>query len=107
MKVIFTVVETLQTSDTLSISLQGNIHGQLQHLSPLEKKKKIQKISIFMTIVILPGGQYVEKGLILNLPNDIESVNQHVCFTQIISWQNIKASCSIIYISEINHLISK
>jgi hypothetical protein len=27
-----------------------------------------------MTIVILPGGQYVEKGLILNLPNDIESV---------------------------------
>jgi hypothetical protein len=38
----------------------GNIHGQLQHLSPLEKKF-IQKISIFMTIVILPGGQYAEK----------------------------------------------
>ena len=27
-----------------------------------------------MTIIILPGGQYAEEGLILNLPNDIESV---------------------------------
>ena len=27
-----------------------------------------------MTIVIFPGGQYAKKGLILNLPNDIESV---------------------------------
>ena len=27
-----------------------------------------------MTIMILPGGQYAEEGLILNLPNDIESV---------------------------------
>lgn len=27
-----------------------------------------------MTIVILPSVQYAKKGLILNLPNDIESV---------------------------------
>ena len=27
-----------------------------------------------MTIVVLPGGQYAEKGLILNLPNDIDSI---------------------------------
>jgi hypothetical protein len=42
--------------------MSGNIHGQLQHLSPLEKKL-IQKISIFMTIVILPRWSICEEKI--------------------------------------------
>ena len=51
----------------------GSIPSELKYLSQLEKKL-FKKISIFMTIVVLPGGQYAEKGLILNLPNDIDSI---------------------------------
>ena len=51
--------------------LSGQIPLVLQDLSSLENKL-IQKINVFMTIVMLPGGQYAEKGLVLNLPAEIQ-----------------------------------
>lgn len=46
---------------------------ELKGLSLLEKRM-ISLIQIFMSIHILPGGQYAEKGLILNLPSNIQDI---------------------------------
>lgn len=46
---------------------------ELINLSTLEKRP-IALVKIFMTLVVLPGGQYAEKGLVLNLPSDIHDV---------------------------------
>ncbi len=70
------------------ISLYGNaLHvpvppKQLSDLNRVERRL-IAKIQIFMTEVLLPGGQYAEKGLILNLPVDTFPV-----FEQTSSLQN-------------------
>lgn len=46
---------------------------ELINLSTLEKRL-IALVQIFMTLVVLPGGQYAEKGLVLNLPSDVQNV---------------------------------
>ncbi len=50
-----------------------NIPSCLTNLSKIEKRL-ISQIQIFMTIIILPGGQLAEKGLVLNLPLDIQCI---------------------------------
>ena len=47
-----------------------SIPEELSGLSSLEKKL-ISKIQICMTMIILPGGQFAEKGLVLNLPRNV------------------------------------
>ena len=49
-----------------------SIPEELSCLSSLEKKL-LAKIQVCMSMVLLPGGQYAEKGLIVNLPNNVES----------------------------------
>lgn len=62
-----------------SIASKGNfLHVmdtpvELAELTPIEKTL-ISQIQVFMTIVILPGGQYVEKGLVLNVPAPCENI---------------------------------
>ena len=51
----------------------GKIPLVLKQLSSTEKKL-VALIQIFMTIVVLPGGQFAEKGLIFNLPTEIQSI---------------------------------
>ncbi|KAL4238824.1 hypothetical protein ACF0H5_003531 [Mactra antiquata] len=46
----------------------GNIPNCLLH-SPKLEKRLIAKINIFITVVMLPGDQYTEGGLVLNLPS--------------------------------------
>lgn len=46
---------------------------ELKKLSTLEKRL-IALVQVFMTLVVLPGGQYAEKGLVLNLPSDVQNV---------------------------------
>lgn len=31
-------------------------------------------VEIFMTLIVLPGGQFAEKGLVLNLPTDVQKI---------------------------------
>lgn len=31
-------------------------------------------VEIFMTLIVLPGGQFAEKGLVLNLPTDVQNI---------------------------------
>ena len=45
----------------------------LTDLNKLEKRL-LSRIQVFMTMVILPGGQYAEKGLVLNMPIDVQCV---------------------------------
>lgn len=52
----------------------GNIPKCLQGLTIMEKRL-ISKIQVFMTIIILPGGQYAEKGLAIDFPVNITRVN--------------------------------
>jgi hypothetical protein len=47
----------------------GIIPDCLKNLSSLEKRL-ITKINIFKTVVMLPGSQYAERGLVLNLPSN-------------------------------------
>ena len=51
----------------------GLIPRELSELSILEKRM-IALIQIFMSIHILPGGQYAEKGLVLNLPMNVQEI---------------------------------
>ena len=46
---------------------------ELKKLSVIEKRL-IALVQVFMTLVVLPGGQYAEKGLVLNLPSDVQNV---------------------------------
>ena len=68
-----------------SISVQHNnittepIPEVLKCLNSIERKM-ISFIQVFMTIIILPGGQFAEKGLVLNLPTDVQNIaNQLPC----------------------------
>ncbi|KAJ8309649.1 hypothetical protein KUTeg_012806 [Tegillarca granosa] len=45
----------------------------LQTLTTIEKRL-IALIQIFMTLIVLPGGQYAEKGLVLNLPSNVQTI---------------------------------
>lgn len=36
------------------------------------EKKLLATIQVFFTMIILPGGQFAEKGMVLNLPRDIQ-----------------------------------
>lgn len=49
------------------------IPSELRTLSLIEKRL-IALIQIFMTVIILPGGQMAEKGLILNLPTNVQVI---------------------------------
>ena len=52
-------------------SLEVNqIPNELSDLNTLEKKL-LSKIQTFFTMIILPGGQYAEKGMVLNLPRNV------------------------------------
>ena len=52
-------------------SLEVNqIPTELSELNTLEKKL-LSKIQTFFTMIILPGGQYAEKGMVLNLPRNV------------------------------------
>lgn len=56
--------------------VNGRVPTELRKLSLLEKRM-ISLIQVFLSIHILPGGQYGEKGLVLNLPmNVLEIANQ-------------------------------
>lgn len=48
----------------------GKIPNCLKGLSLMEKRL-ISTIHVFLTIVILPGGQYAEKGLAIDFPVDV------------------------------------
>ena len=37
------------------------------------EKRMIAQIQSFMTILILPGGQYAEKGLAIHFPLDLDT----------------------------------
>ena len=50
-----------------------DIPSELSALSMVEKRL-IALIQIFMTIIILPGGQMAEKGLVLNLPTNVQII---------------------------------
>jgi hypothetical protein len=43
-------------------------------------KKLLSKIQTCMTMIILPGGQFAEKGLVLNLPVDIQAIMNQLPF---------------------------
>ncbi len=73
-------------------SIGNNLHvpDVPKHLSALNKieKRLLCQIQVFMLMIILPGGQFAEKGLVLNLPvdvtdiaNQVESIgnNTHMC----------------------------
>ncbi|XP_048731467.2 uncharacterized protein LOC125648408 [Ostrea edulis] len=70
---------TLKQNKIPSISLKGNnldtglVPRELEGLTLLEKKM-LSKINVFMTLIFLPGGQYAQKGLVLNLPVNIENI---------------------------------
>ena len=49
-----------------------SIPDAINCLSSLEKKL-LARIQICMTVVLLPGGQYAEKGLIVDLLRDVET----------------------------------
>ena len=59
-------------STQLNCLCVDSIPDELDRLNSLEKKLLAQ-IQVCMTIVLLPGGQYAEKGLIVDLPQDLES----------------------------------
>lgn len=70
---------SLKQNKVPNISMKGNnldtgvIPNELEGLTLLEKKM-LSKINVFMTLTLLPGGQYAQKGLILNLPVNIENI---------------------------------
>ncbi|CAC5408743.1 unnamed protein product [Mytilus coruscus] len=49
-----------------------NIPSCLKELTFMEKKL-ISKIHVFLTIIVLPGGQLAEKGMVINFPVSIEN----------------------------------
>ena len=51
----------------------GSMPIELTGLSHVDKRL-ISLINIFMSVILLPGGQYAEKGLILNLPAPIQDI---------------------------------
>ena len=53
--------------NSLEVSI---IPNELSVLNILEKKL-LSKIQTFFTMIILPGGQYAEKGMVLNLPRNV------------------------------------
>ena len=42
------------------------------------ERRLLSKIQVFMTVVILPGGQFAERGLLLNLPVDVEDIAEQL-----------------------------
>ena len=50
---------------------------QLTKLNKIERRL-LSLIQVFFTFIILPGGQYAEKGLMLNLPVDISAVTSQL-----------------------------
>ena len=55
----------------------GIIPKEFYNLHKLEKKM-LAKIQTFFTMVILPGGQYAERGLVLNLPVNVDVVSEEL-----------------------------
>lgn len=41
-------------------------------MSKYYEKKLIALVEIFMTVIILPGGQFALKGLALHLPSNVQ-----------------------------------
>lgn len=50
----------------------GSVPECIQKLDVVQRRL-ISQIQCLMTIIILPGGQYTEKGLVIHFPLDIES----------------------------------
>ena len=71
------VIHSYHYTPTLCSLLNGlqidSIPDAINCLSSLEKKL-LARIQICMTVVLLPGGQYAEKGLIVDLLRDVELV---------------------------------
>lgn len=69
---------SLKQNKVPNISMKGNnldtgvIPNELEGLI-VPEKKMLSKINLFMTLTLLPGGQYAQKGLILNLPVNTEN----------------------------------
>ena len=53
------------------------IPNEISSLSSLEKKL-LARIQVCMTVILLPGGQYAEKGLIVDMPRDVESFVEEI-----------------------------
>lgn len=51
----------------------GDIPQELKCLNTMEKKL-IALVEIFMTVIILPGGQYAQKGVGLHLPLNVQKI---------------------------------
>ena len=63
-----------------SVSNQLHIDKPPPELLCLNKieRRLLSLIQVFFTVIILPGGQYAEKGLVLNLPVDISAVTSQI-----------------------------
>ena len=53
------------------------IPNEISSLSSLEKKL-LARIQVCMTVILLTGGQYAEKGLIVDMPRDVESFVEEI-----------------------------
>ena len=79
----FTCSTTISKGTMPSIAaVPNNLHvndppAVLLDLNKLERRL-LCKIQVFMTMIILPGGQYAERGLVLNLPVNHDSVVQQL-----------------------------
>jgi hypothetical protein len=62
-----------------SLASEGNslkidtFPSELCNLNTVERRL-LSKIQVFMTMLILPGGQFAEKGMVLNLPMNVSPV---------------------------------
>lgn len=67
------VAQTRQPKKFMDNNLNaGSVPECIQKLDVVQRRL-ISQIQCFMTIIILPGGQYAEKGLAIHFPLDIES----------------------------------
>ena len=55
----------------------GDIPSCLRSFTIMEKRL-ISKIHVFMTVIVLPGGKFAEKGMAIDLPVDIASNMKHL-----------------------------
>ena len=73
-KILKNTIPPLSVLNNVHVS---NIPDVLQVLTSLEKKL-ISLIQVFVTMIILPGGQFAQKGLVLNLPIDVATIKSRI-----------------------------
>ena len=77
---------------------------QLLKLNRLEKRL-LSKIQVFMTMVILPGGQYAERGLVLNIPVNHKVISDQLKEMRTFSLCSVKFQAGKAEKSNLNHLV--